>query len=83
MAPFRELLSKKQKWYWDETLTSIFNESKEKIITEIVCKSFHIPMPFVILLIIVALKTNTPEINSDESKRKEFIYLYSELLLIC
>ena len=32
MAPFRELLSKKQKWYWDETLTSIFNESKEKIV---------------------------------------------------
>ena len=33
MAPFRELLSKKNnKFYWDETLNHIFEESKTKII---------------------------------------------------
>ena len=33
MAPFRELLSKKKKFYWDETLNRLFEESKGKIIS--------------------------------------------------
>ena len=32
MAPFRELLSKKNKFYWDETLERLFEESKDRII---------------------------------------------------
>jgi hypothetical protein len=33
MAPFRELLSKSKKFYWDETLDLLFEGSKEKIIS--------------------------------------------------
>ena len=33
MAPFRDLLKKKNtKFYWDDQLDKIFNDSKEKII---------------------------------------------------
>ncbi len=33
MAPFRELLKKETKFYWDSELEKLFNESKEKIVT--------------------------------------------------
>ena len=36
MAPFRELLAgKKRVWTWDETLTDLFNKSKDVIIKQI------------------------------------------------
>ena len=36
MEPFRELLSgKKRVWSWDETLTDVFNKSKEAIVAQI------------------------------------------------
>ena len=35
MAPFRELLNKRGKFYWDDALETIFQESKRKIIDSI------------------------------------------------
>ena len=32
MLPFKELLSKKREWYWDDTLTALFERSKLEII---------------------------------------------------
>ena len=48
MAPFRELLAgAKRKWYWDSTLTQIFEESKKHIISQIIdgVKSFETHRP--------------------------------------
>ena len=35
MFPFRELLQHRKKFYWDETLTTLFEKSKENIIAKI------------------------------------------------
>ena len=35
MFPFRELLQQKKKFYWDETLTTLFEKSKEEIIAKV------------------------------------------------
>ena len=35
MFPIRELLQQKKKFYWDETLTVLFEKSKEDIIAKI------------------------------------------------
>ena len=49
MAPFRELLASKttKAWLWDDTMTALFNESKEEIVRQ-VCegvKSFEAGRP--------------------------------------
>ena len=47
MAPFRELLSKKRSFYWDENLSLIFEASKEKIVSEVKkgVKTFEVKKP--------------------------------------
>ena len=48
MAPFRELLSSKNRnFYWDSSLDHIFEESKQKIISLIIegVKSFQVDRP--------------------------------------
>ena len=36
MAPFRELLQKKRKFYWDNVLDKLFQESKQEIVRQVV-----------------------------------------------
>ena len=47
MASFRELLEKGKKFYWDETLETVFQQSKEAIINAIKdgVKSFQLNRP--------------------------------------
>ena len=47
MAPFRELLSSKRKFYWDYTLDRLFEESKLHIVKQIEegVKSFEMNRP--------------------------------------
>ena len=47
MAPFRELLSAKKKFYWDDTLDHLFQESKRTVIAMIHegVKSFEVNRP--------------------------------------
>ena len=44
MAPFRELLSTKRKFYWDDTLDQLFEQSKKHIVDKIIegVKTFKI-----------------------------------------
>ena len=35
MQPFREFLKGKQKFYWDDQLDNLFQETKEKLVQEI------------------------------------------------
>ena len=51
LLPFRELLKKNTTWYWDETLTTLFTNTKEIIASEIErgIKSFSLNKPVALL----------------------------------
>ena len=50
MQPFRELLKPKQKFYWDEQLDMLFQDTKDKLIQEITngVKTFDVSKPICI-----------------------------------
>ena len=47
LAPFRELLKKETKWYWDNSLNEIFSDCKKMIVNQVIdgVKAFKVNLP--------------------------------------
>ena len=47
LAPFRDLLKKKNDWYWDQSLDSLFSKCKTMIVNQVIdgVKTFQVNLP--------------------------------------